>query len=77
MQLSSARALITGGASGLGAATAEAFRATGAAVMVLDRDAARGAAFAASIGAAFAEVDVTDEASVTAGIAAAKAAMPP
>ena len=75
MNLVASRALITGGASGLGAATAQVFRSAGAAVTVLDRDADRGADFAASIGAAFAVVDVTDEASVAAGIAAAKAAM--
>ena len=75
MNLAASRAIITGGASGLGAATAEAFRAAGAEVTVFDRDAARGPAFAARLGVAFAGVDVTDEASVAAGIAVAKAAM--
>ncbi|OYX45536.1 MAG: 3-hydroxyacyl-CoA dehydrogenase [Rhodobacterales bacterium 32-67-9] len=74
MQLGSARAIITGGASGLGAATADAFRTTGAQVTIFDR-AADGAAFADMIGAAFAEVDVTDEPSVVAGIAVARDAM--
>ncbi|MBC7141434.1 MAG: SDR family NAD(P)-dependent oxidoreductase [Rhodobacteraceae bacterium] len=74
MQLGTARAIVTGGASGLGAATAEAFRDKGAQVTIFDR-AADGAGFAARIGARFAEVDVTDEASVAAGIAAAKGAM--
>ncbi len=75
MDLAASRALITGGASGLGAATAKDFRAAGAEVTIFDRDAARGPVFAASIGAAFAVVDVTDEASVAGGIVAAKAAM--
>lgn len=74
MRLDQAASIVTGGASGLGAATAEAFRARGAAVTILDRDPA-GADFAASIGAGFVAVDVTDEAAVAAGIAAARAAM--
>jgi len=75
MQLSGARAIISGGASGLGAATATAFRAAGAEVTLLDRDAALGSAHAAAIGAGFAETDVTDAASAGAAVAAAKAAM--
>jgi NAD(P)-dependent dehydrogenase (short-subunit alcohol dehydrogenase family) len=75
MDIARTAAIVTGGASGLGAATAAGLRAAGAAVTVLDRDADRGAAFAASIGAQFAAVDVTDEASVATGIATAMAAM--
>ena len=67
MQITGAKAVITGGASGLGAATAQAFVAAGAQVTIFDRDPA-GADFAATIGAGFAEVDVTDEASVIAGL---------
>ncbi|WP_037294342.1 SDR family NAD(P)-dependent oxidoreductase [Roseobacter sp. CCS2] len=67
MQISDVVAVITGGASGLGAATAQAFVAAGAQVTIFDRDPA-GAAFAAQIGAGFAQVDVTDEASVAAGL---------
>ncbi|MEZ5779590.1 MAG: SDR family NAD(P)-dependent oxidoreductase [Paracoccaceae bacterium] len=70
MKLSSAVALVTGGASGLGAATAEAFSAAGARVMILDREPA-GAQFASRIGAEFREVDVTDEDSAKAAIAMA------
>jgi NAD(P)-dependent dehydrogenase (short-subunit alcohol dehydrogenase family) len=51
------------------------FRAAGAQVWILDRDAERGAALAAETGAGFAAVDVTDEPSVAAGIAAARAGM--
>jgi NAD(P)-dependent dehydrogenase (short-subunit alcohol dehydrogenase family) len=75
MRIDTVKAIVTGGASGLGAATARAFRAAGAQVTLFDRDADRGPALAAEIGATYAAVDVTDEASVAAGIAAAKAAM--
>lgn len=75
MQIDQTRAIVTGGASGLGAATARHFRALGGAVTIFDRDTARGEALAAEIGAGFASVDVTDEASVAQGIADANAAM--
>ena len=69
MQLSSTAAIVTGGASGLGEATARHFAAQGAQVTLLDRDAERGTAVASEIGGHFAETDVTDEASVAAAIA--------
>lgn len=75
MQITETAAIITGGASGLGEATARHFRANGAQVTLLDRDAERGASVAAEIGAAFAETDVTDETSVKAAIAKAKSEM--
>lgn len=75
MQIKDTAVVVTGGASGLGAAVARAFRANGASVTLFDRDATRGAALATEIGAAFCVVDVTDEASVQAGVAAAKSAM--
>lgn len=75
MQGQQIRAIVTGGASGLGASTARALRAAGGQVTLFDRDAARGTALGAEIGAAFAAVDVADEASVAAGVAAAQAAM--
>lgn len=75
MQIKDAGVVVTGGASGLGAAVARAFRSKGANVTVFDRDTERGAALATEIGATFCNVDVTDEASVQAGVAAAKAAM--
>lgn len=74
MQIEGSRAIVTGGASGLGQATATYFRERGAIVTVLDRDAA-GKAAADAIGAHFAQTDVTDEASVEAAIASAIAAM--
>ncbi len=75
MRMTDTAAIITGGASGLGEATARHFRGAGAQVTLLDRDAERGQAVAAEIGAHFSETDVTDEASVAAAIAAAKSAM--
>ncbi len=71
MDITKTAAIVTGGASGLGAATARELVAAGAKVTLFDRDRAAGEALAAEIGAGFAEVDVTDEASVKAGIATA------
>ena len=67
-------AVITGGASGLGQATAEAIVAKGGKVMILDRDEKKGPEVAAELGenAAFVQTDVTDEASVQAAIDATK-----
>lgn len=75
MQIAASRVLVTGGASGLGAATARILREEGAEVMLADRDSDRGAALAAEIGAGFVETDVTSEASAQAAIEAAKAHM--
>lgn len=75
MQISTTAAIITGGASGLGEATARYFAAQGAQVTLLDRDAARGAHVASEIGGHFVGTDVTDEASVEAAIAQAQEAM--
>lgn len=71
MQLSTTAAVITGGASGLGEATARHFAGNGAKVTILDRDAERGPKVAAEIGGFFAETDVTSEDSVAAAIALA------
>lgn len=68
MKLSTTAAVITGGASGLGEATARHFAAAGAQVTILDRDAERGTAVAQEIGGHFAQTDVTDEASVQAAV---------
>jgi len=68
MKLSTTAAVITGGASGLGEATARYFAKNGAQVTILDRDAERGVKVAAEIGGHFAETDVTDEVSVQAAI---------
>ncbi len=75
MRIDQTAAIITGGASGLGEATARHFRDMGAEVTLLDRDAERGAQVAEEIGAGFAETDVTDEASVASAIAQARDSM--
>jgi NAD(P)-dependent dehydrogenase (short-subunit alcohol dehydrogenase family) len=59
MELTDASAVVTGGASGLGAATARALAARGAFVVVADVDRAKGEAVAAEIGGAFQPTDVT------------------
>jgi len=73
MKLEGSVALVTGGASGLGAATARRLAAGGARVVIADRDEARGAALAAELGAGavFAKMDVTDPAQVESALAAA------
>ncbi len=75
MKISTTAAVITGGASGLGEATARHFANLGAQITILDRDAERGKKVAADIGGHFAETDVTDEASVQAAIDLAMARM--
>ena len=67
-------AIVTGGASGLGEATARALAARGAKVALFDLNEERGREVATAIGGVFAKVDVTDEGSVDAGFAAARAA---
>jgi NAD(P)-dependent dehydrogenase (short-subunit alcohol dehydrogenase family) len=75
MKMSDTCAVITGGASGLGAATARVFLDAGAKVALLDRDADRGQKAATDMGASFHETDVTDDSSVAAALNDAKAAM--
>ncbi|MBV1926086.1 MAG: 3-hydroxyacyl-CoA dehydrogenase [Rhodobacteraceae bacterium] len=75
MKLSTTAAIITGGASGLGEATARHFAANGAQVTLLDRDIERGKAVASDIGGYFVETNVTDEDSVQAAIEFAKSKM--
>ncbi|MBV7396978.1 SDR family NAD(P)-dependent oxidoreductase [Mameliella sediminis] len=62
-------AVVSGGASGLGAATARRLASEGARVGILDFDAKRGAAVAAEIGGHAVQTDVGDEASVAAAMA--------
>jgi NAD(P)-dependent dehydrogenase (short-subunit alcohol dehydrogenase family) len=68
MQLQGIGALVAGGASGLGEATARELAARGARVTVADLNEERGSALAAEIGGAFAAADVTDEAQVQAAV---------
>ena len=71
---SNVSAIVTGGASGLGAATAKALAAQGAKVAIFDLQEEKGQALAKEIGGVFCEVNVTDEASVDAGFAKAREA---
>jgi len=66
--------VITGGASGLGEATARSFAEAGARVALFDLNAERGEALARELGCTFCHVDVTDEASVDQGLERARAA---
>ena len=69
MILETTSAIITGGASGLGEATARYFSSRGAQVTLLDRDAERGQHVAKDIDGHFVQTDVTDEASVKTAVA--------
>jgi NAD(P)-dependent dehydrogenase (short-subunit alcohol dehydrogenase family) len=64
-------ALVAGGASGLGEATARALSTRGARVTIADLNAERGAALASELGARFVEADVTDEGQVRTAVEAA------
>ena len=59
MEINGASAIVTGGASGIGAATARLLAAKGAKVVVADLQADKGEAIAKEIGGAFCKVDVT------------------
>lgn len=67
-------AVVTGGASGLGAAAARALAAKGVKVALFDLQKDKGEALAAEIGGLFCEVNVTSDESVDAGFARARAA---
>ncbi|MDX6362465.1 3-hydroxyacyl-CoA dehydrogenase [Streptomyces sp. NPDC058274] len=72
----SSSALITGGASGLGRATAEGLAANGAHVVIFDLPSSDGEAVAKEIGATFVPGDVTSETDATAAVRAAVALAP-
>lgn len=81
-RLTGKTAIISGGAGGCGAAAARLFAAEGAAVGIIDRDAGRGEALAAELGAAgcrvvFAQADVAVAADVTSAVATVTAALGP
>ena len=79
MKLANKTAVVTGGASGLGAATVARFLEAGARVAILDRDAALGAAVAGRAGGAavFIDTDVTDEVSAERAFMVAEQAFGP
>ncbi len=74
MQLNGISAVVTGGASGLGEATARALAKEGVKVAIFDMNAEKGEAVAASIGGVFCHVNVTSDDSVDAGFVKARAA---
>ena len=74
MKIDGIAAVVTGGASGLGEATARALAEKGAKVAIFDRDADKGEKVAAEIGGVFCEVDVTSDEKVAAAFDKARAA---
>jgi NAD(P)-dependent dehydrogenase (short-subunit alcohol dehydrogenase family) len=76
MDVGGAAAIVTGGASGLGEATARLLAEHGARVVVLDKNVGKGKALAAEIDGVFAEADVSDEEQVAAAVEAAVALGP-
>ena len=75
MELNGSRiAIVTGGASGLGAAVARRLAAAAVRVSIFDTNADQGRALATQIGSAFYAVDVSDSASVSKGMTAVKSA---
>ena len=68
MDINGASAIVTGGASGIGAACARQLAAKGAKVVVADLNAEKGEALAQEIGGVFAAVDVTDTAQIEAAV---------
>ncbi|MEJ2119280.1 MAG: SDR family NAD(P)-dependent oxidoreductase [Alphaproteobacteria bacterium] len=77
MDIAGQAAVVTGGASGLGAATAKALAEGGAKVTLFDLNEALGTETAKALGGTFAACDVADEASAVAAFAAAREAHGP
>ena len=75
MDIANSSAIVTGAASGLGAATARALAAAGARVAVLDRDATKGEAVVNDIGGQFFACDVADAVSAQQAVDRAVAAL--
>lgn len=73
MDLTGTAAIISGGASGLGEATARALAAAGSTVVIADLNADRGEVVAAELGGKFVQTDVADEASVATAVDVAAA----
>ena len=72
MRIEGTNALVAGGASGLGAATARRLQAGGASVTIADLNAEKGEALARELGARFVTCDVTEPEQVEAAVAAAR-----
>ncbi len=77
MELNGTAGIVSGGASGLGAATARQLAAAGCRVVVADLNEQLGKAVADEIGGLFVRTDVSDEQSVQAAVDAAASAGPP
>ena len=73
MDVNGSAAIISGGASGLGEATARELARTGATVVIADLNEERGKALADELGGVFAKTDVTDDEQVQAAVDAAVA----
>ncbi|MCW2780240.1 MAG: short-chain dehydrogenase/reductase, partial [Marmoricola sp.] len=76
MDITGASAIVTGGASGIGAAAARQLAAKGAKVVVADLNAEKGEALAKEIGGAFVSVDVTNTDQIKAAIEKAESLGP-
>lgn len=72
MDINGVSAIVTGGASGIGAAVCRQLAAQGAKVVVADLQADKGTALAEEIGGAFVEVDVTNTDQIVAAVDKAK-----
>ncbi|MFF3573352.1 SDR family NAD(P)-dependent oxidoreductase [Nocardia jiangxiensis] len=73
MEINGKNAVVVGGASGMGRASAQALAAAGAKVAILDREASDGKQIADEIGGIFHAIDITDFAGAEASLAAAVA----
>ena len=76
LDIKGASAIVTGGASGLGAATCRLLAERGAHVVAVDLNEDLGNALAGEIGGKFARADVSDEAQVQAAVDAASSMGP-
>jgi NAD(P)-dependent dehydrogenase (short-subunit alcohol dehydrogenase family) len=76
MDIADASAIVTGGASGIGAASARALARRGARCVIVDRDEEAGKQVAEAVGGIFTRADVTDSEAVQAAVDAAAEAAP-
>jgi NAD(P)-dependent dehydrogenase (short-subunit alcohol dehydrogenase family) len=76
MDINGATAIVTGGASGIGAAVARVLASRGAKVLVADLQEEKGSALAAEIGGAYCKVDVTNTDDIVNAVEMAKSMGP-